>query len=64
MTITRPGQPEEVLNADHRRQRRILDRRRPAGDGDDAYVKVNYALQGEPHEVELPFVPATPPTTP
>ena len=24
--------------------------------GDDAYVKVSYALQGEPHEVELPFV--------
>ena len=24
--------------------------------GDGAYVKICYALQGEPHEVELPFV--------
>ena len=24
-------------------------------------VKVRYALQGEPHEIELPFVTASPP---
>ena len=32
--------------------------------GNDAYVKVAYSLQGEPLEIELPFIPATPPTTP
>ena len=30
--------------------------------GDGAYVKISYSMQGEPHEVELPFVIQTPPT--
>jgi hypothetical protein len=63
LTITRPGQPEEVLKLtiDDSGESWIAEGRPVTGD--DAYVKVNYSLQGEPHEVELPFVPATP-TTP
>jgi hypothetical protein len=64
ITITRPGQPEEVLSLtiDDSGESWIADGRPVSGD--DAYVKVSYALQGEPHEVELPFVAATAPTTP
>ncbi len=64
LTITRPGEPAEVLalRIDDTGESWIAAGRPVAGT--DAYVKVAYSLQGEPHEIELPFVPATPPTTP
>lgn len=63
MTISRPGQPEEVL-------RLVIDdageswvaHGRPVPET-DAYVKIAYSMTGEPHEVEVPFVIQTP-TTP
>ena len=55
------GRARRGAGAGHRRQRRVVDGRGRPVTGDDAYVKINYALQGEPHEVELPFVPATAP---
>ena len=63
LTITRTGEPDEVLALaiDDTGESWIAAGRPVTG---DAYVKVAYALQGEPHEVEVPFVPATPPTTP
>jgi hypothetical protein len=63
LTITRTGQPDEVLSLaiDDSGESWVAAGQPVTG---DAYVKVAYALQGEPHEVEVPFVPATPPTTP
>jgi len=64
LTITRPGAPAEVLAlAIDDTGESWIAAGKPVT-GNDAYVKVAYSLQGEPHEVELPFVPATPPTTP
>jgi hypothetical protein len=63
ITITRTGEPDEVLalTIDDSGESWVAAGRPVTG---DAYVKVAYSLQGEPHEVEVPFVPATPPTTP
>ena len=64
LTITRPGESAEVLVlAIDDSGESWLAAGRPVT-GTDAYVKVAYSLQGEPHEVELPFVPAATPTTP
>jgi hypothetical protein len=64
LTITRPGEPAEVLSLaiDENGESWIASGRPVTGD--DAYVKVSYSMQGEPHEVELPFMAGTPPTTP
>lgn len=64
MTITRPGEPDEVLplSIDDSGESWIA-KGRPVP-GTDAYVKITYALQGEPHEVEIPFVIQAPPTQP
>ncbi len=63
LTITRTGQPDEVLSLviDDTGESWLAAGQPVTG---DAYVKVRYSLQGEPHEVEVPFVPATPPATP
>jgi hypothetical protein len=63
LTITRDGQPDEVLTLtiDDTGESWVAAGQPVTG---DAYVKVRYSLQGEPHEVEVPFVPATPPATP
>ena len=63
LTITRTGQPDEVLSLtiDDSGESWVAAGQPVTG---DAYVKVAYSLQGEPHEVEVPFVPATPPATP
>lgn len=63
MVISRPGKPEEVL-------RLAID---DAGESwiasgqpvpeTDAYVKITYALTGEPHEIEIPFVVQATPTS-
>lgn len=62
ITVTRPGEPAEVLALaiDGNGESWVASGRPVAGD--DAYVKVAYSLQGEPHEVELPFVAGAPPT--
>jgi hypothetical protein len=63
MTITRPGEPAEILPLaiDDSGESWIADGRPVMGN--DAYVKIAYALQGEPHEIEIPFVVQAP-TTP
>jgi len=64
MVITRPGEPEEVLRlAIDDSGESWLASGRPVA-GNDAYVKITYALQGEPHEVEIPFLIQTPPAQP
>ena len=64
MIITRPGEPDEVLplSIDDSGESWIA-KGRPVP-GNDAYVKITYALQGEPHEVEIPFIIQAPPTQP
>lgn len=64
MVITRPGEPDEVLplSIDDSGESWIA-KGRPVP-GNDAYVKITYAMQGEPHEVEVPFVIQAPPTQP
>lgn len=64
MTITRPGEADEVLKlAIDDSGESWLAHGRPVP-GTDAYVKITYAMQGEPHEVEIPFVIQTAPTQP
>lgn len=64
MVITRPGEPEEVLTlAIDDSGESWVARGKPVT-GNDAYVKITYLLQGEPHEVEIPFVIQAPPTQP
>lgn len=62
MTITRAGEAPEVLALaiDDTGESWIASGRPVVGDGAD--VKITYAMQGEPHEVELPFVIQAPPT--
>lgn len=62
MEITRPGEPAEVLQLaiDDSGESWIASGK-PVSGG-DAYVKITYTLQGEPHEVELPLVLQPPPT--
>lgn len=56
MIISRPGEADEVLTlAIDDTGESWIARGRPVP-GDDAYVKITYALQGEPHEVEIPFL--------
>lgn len=64
MVITRPGEPAETLKLqiDDTGESWIA-RGRPVPTN-DAYVKITYAMQGEPHEVEIPFVIQTPSTQP
>ena len=62
MVITREGEPPEVLNLaiDDTGESWLAAGRPVVGDG--AYMKISYSMQGEPHEVELPFVIQPPPT--
>ncbi len=56
MVITREKDAPEVLKLDiDDSGESWLANGRPV-EGDGAYVKITYALQGESHEVELPFV--------
>jgi hypothetical protein len=64
MIVTRPGEPDEVLKlAIDDSGESWIARGRPVP-GNDAYVKITYAMQGEPHEVEIPFVIQTPASQP
>lgn len=62
MVITREKEAPEILklDIDDSGESWLANGRPVVGDG--AYVKITYALQGEPHEVELPFVIQAPPT--
>lgn len=62
MVISRPGKPEETLKLtiDDSGESWVANGQ-PVPEN-DAYVKITYALTGEPHEVEIPFVIQTPPT--
>lgn len=63
MTITRPGKPDEVLRLtiDDSGESWIASGQ-PVPEN-DAYVKITYAMTGEPHEVEIPFVIQAPATS-
>lgn len=64
MTISRPGKPEEVLRLEiDDAGESWIAHGQPVPET-DAYVKVTYAMTGEPHEVEIPFVIQAPPTQP
>jgi hypothetical protein len=56
MEVARPGQPPEsiALTIDDAGEAWVGSGRPLAGDG--ITVKIRYALQGEPHEIELPVV--------
>lgn len=62
MTLTRPGEPPEVLALaiDDTGESWVANGRPVTGS--DTYVKITYSIQGEPHEVELPFLVQAPPT--
>lgn len=62
MTITRTGEPDEVLTLaiDDNGESWVANGKPVTGG--DAYVKITYALQGEPHEVEIPLLLQPPPT--
>lgn len=54
--VARPGAPVETVQlAIDDTGEAWVARSRPL-EGEDIMVKVRYALQGEPHEIELPFV--------
>lgn len=56
MEVMRPGAPVEVVTlAIDEAGESWVGSGRPIA-GDDVMVKVKYALQGQPHEIELPFV--------
>lgn len=64
MIITRPGEPDETLKlAIDETGESWIATGRPVPTT-DAYVKITYAMQREPHEVEIPFVIPTPSTQP
>jgi len=58
MEVARPEAPPEIvqLAIDDAGEAWVAKARQVDGDG--VMVKLRYALQGEPHEIELPFVPA------
>jgi hypothetical protein len=62
MVITRDKEAPEILKLeiDDTGESWLAHGRPVVGEG--TYVKISYALQGEPHEVELPFVIQAPPT--
>jgi hypothetical protein len=59
MEVLRPGTPAEMiqLTIDDAGEAWVT-RARPV-DGEGVMVKIRYALQGERHEIELPFVAST-----
>lgn len=61
LEVMRPGAASESvqLTIDDAGEAWVATARPLEGDG--IMVKVRYALQGEPHEIELPFVTASPP---
>lgn len=64
MIITRPGDTDEVLTlAIDDSGESWIAKGRPVA-GNDAYVKITYAMQGEPHEVEIPFLIQASPAQP
>lgn len=64
MVVTRTGEPVETIKlAIDDNGESWVAKGRPVTTS-DAYVKITYAMQGEPHEVEIPFVIQTPSTQP
>jgi hypothetical protein len=61
LEIVRPGGPTEVvaLAIDDAGEAWVTHGRALAGDG--IMVTLKYALQGEPHTIELPFTPGATP---
>jgi hypothetical protein len=59
LEIARPSTPVEVLkpSIDDAGESWMATSRPIEGDG--VMVKIRYALQGEPHEIEVPFIEGT-----
>jgi hypothetical protein len=59
--VVRPNQPVEIVSfaIDDAGEAWIASGRSLSGDG--VMVKLRYSLQGEPHEIELPFTPGAAP---
>ncbi len=56
MTIARPNQPPEALTLDiDEAGESWVASGKPVA-GDNVMVKINYVVQGSPHEVEIPFL--------
>lgn len=60
MQVARPGAPVEALKLDIDEAGEAWVARGKAVEGADVIVKVQFSLQGQPHEVEIPFVASTP----
>jgi hypothetical protein len=62
MEITRPAAAPELVQfvIDEAGEAWVATARPVQGDG--VMVKVRYSLQGEPHEIEVPFIPSTNPS--
>lgn len=59
LTVTRPGEADEVLTLEiDENGEAWIARGRPVS-GDGVTVKITYAVMGEPYEIEVPFVPGT-----
>jgi hypothetical protein len=58
MEVARPGAPAEIikLSIDETGEAWVADARPLEGEG--VMVKIRYALQGELHEIDVPFVAA------
>jgi hypothetical protein len=64
MEVARPKAPVEVvmLRIDDAGEAWIADARPVEGEG--VMVKIRYALQGDPHEIEVPFIDPEEPRVP
>jgi hypothetical protein len=58
LTVLRPGEPPEVLALGIDGAGEAWLARGRAVEGDEVTVKVSYAVMGDSHEIEVPFVPA------
>ncbi len=60
MKVARPGAPAEIiqLTINEPGEAWVANARPLAGEG--VMVKIGYAVQGEPHEIEVPFMASSP----
>ena len=60
MKVARPGAPAEIiqLTINETGEAWVANARPLAGEG--VMVKIGYAVQGEPHEIEVPFMASSP----
>lgn len=56
MVVTRPGEAPETLALDIDEAGESWIAQGRAVEGENVMVKVTYAVQGAPHEIEIPFL--------